>query len=287
MLVPLSLLTFFTLAQCRTTVPPMHRPTFSTTSPTHNHNHTTRHERESIAVLRALQTNESHPFHVINPHHYTQHDLVVADGLAGLLAFQKFAVGANATVQKHRVFQDGNHVFLHMQYDLLGPLVSFDVFRFEHDRIVEHWDNLQTPSNGINGTNKNGHTMLDGPVGPSHHHETARNKEIVRNYIRDFRNQTLAPTYFNGLIQHNPTLADTYQAWEWYVLAPNVTYFETIHKVLGEGDFVLVMSEGDYYGTATGFYDLFRLENGLIVEHWDTMQAIPPKADWKNPNGKW
>jgi predicted SnoaL-like aldol condensation-catalyzing enzyme len=57
--------------------------------------------------------------------------------------------------------------------------------------------------------------------------------------------------------------------------------------VLGEGDFVLSISEA-----TTGpeqhraIYDLFRLAGGLIVEHWDVVEDIPPRDTWLNDNGK-
>ena len=62
--------------------------------------------------------------------------------------------------------------------------------------------------------------------------------------------------------------------------------YTTNHKVLGEGNFVLSISEGSFAGKATSFYDLFRVENGKIVEHWDVMESIIPKEQWKNANGK-
>ena len=34
-----------------------------------------------------------------------------------------------------------------------------------------------------------------------------------------------------------------------------------------------------------GAVDLFRLENGKIVEHWDVIEPIPPASEWKNTNG--
>ena len=47
-----------------------------------------------------------------------------------------------------------------------------------------------------------------------------------------------------------------------------------------------MVSEGAFGGKQTSFYDLFRLENGKIAEHWDTVETIPPHAQWKNDNGK-
>ena len=49
---------------------------------------------------------------------------------------------------------------------------------------------------------------------------------------------------------------------------------------------VLVLSEGAFGGKPTSFYDLFRVENGKIAEHWDTIEPISDKKDWKNTNGK-
>jgi hypothetical protein len=54
----------------------------------------------------------------------------------------------------------------------------------------------------------------------------------------------------------------------------------------GEGNFVLVVSEGAFAGKPTAFYDLFRVDNGKIAEHWDTIETILPKESWKNSNGK-
>jgi predicted SnoaL-like aldol condensation-catalyzing enzyme len=31
---------------------------------------------------------------------------------------------------------------------------------------------------------------------------------------------------------------------------------------------------------------LFRVQDGLIVEHWDVIQAIPPAKEFANDNGK-
>ena len=61
---------------------------------------------------------------------------------------------------------------------------------------------------------------------------------------------------------------------------------ESVHKILGEGNFVLLVAEATFGGVPTGIYDLFRIEKGRIAEHWDTLEAIPPRDQWKNSNGK-
>ena len=62
--------------------------------------------------------------------------------------------------------------------------------------------------------------------------------------------------------------------------------YDKLHMIFGEGNFVLTASEGEIGGVHSSFYDLFRVENGKIVEHWDTIEAIPSKETWKNTNGK-
>ena len=91
-------------------------------------------------------------------------------------------------------------------------------------------------------------------------------------------------------IQHNPAIGDGLSglaaALEGMAKQGITLEYKTVHKVLGEGNFVLAISEGAFAGKSTSFYDLFRVENGKIVEHWDVMETIMPEAQWKNSNGK-
>ncbi|WP_299680860.1 nuclear transport factor 2 family protein [uncultured Dokdonia sp.] len=99
-------------------------------------------------------------------------------------------------------------------------------------------------------------------------------------------------SYFDGdnYIQHNPHIGDQLsglvQAIEAWNKQGIILKYNKIHKVLGEGNFVLVISEGTLAGKHSSFYDLFRVENGKIAEHWDTIEEIPSKDQWKNNNGK-
>jgi predicted SnoaL-like aldol condensation-catalyzing enzyme len=58
-----------------------------------------------------------------------------------------------------------------------------------------------------------------------------------------------------------------------------------VKRIFAEGDFVIAHTHGvrEPGQRGTAIVDIFRLENGRIVEHWDVMQPIPETA--LNDNG--
>lgn len=62
--------------------------------------------------------------------------------------------------------------------------------------------------------------------------------------------------------------------------------YDKIYQVLADGNYGLAVSEGSFGGVHTSYYDLFRMENGKIAEHWDVMEIIAEKSTWQNENGK-
>ena len=116
--------------------------------------------------------------------------------------------------------------------------------------------------------------------------------------VRDFaekvlvgRHLDLLETYLDDeLIQHNPETADGVAAlraaMEATVGGDSHIRYTQVHRVLAEGNFVLCMSEGYKAGVHTSFYDLFRVADGKVMEHWDTIETIAPRSEWKNENGK-
>jgi predicted SnoaL-like aldol condensation-catalyzing enzyme len=247
--------------------------------------------QQVVDLLKAIETGAAAPVAVIDPEHYTQHNLGAEDGLAGFGKLLRALPPGSARVRTVRVFEDGDYVFAHTDYDFFGPKIGFDIFRFADGRIVEHWDNLQPAA----GPNPSGHTMLDGPTAATELDQTAANKALVRRFVDDIlvhgRMDRLAG-YFDGdrYVQHNPQIADGLSglgAALAALAAAGVTMeYDRIHQVLGEGSFVLVVSEGRFGGQPTAFYDLFRVAQGKIAEHWDTLETIPPRDRWHNPNGK-
>lgn len=250
----------------------------------------TNYKQQVLDLLKALETGDPRPFSSINPNKYIQHNLSVGPGPAGVAALAK-SLPPDTKVNTIRVFQDGDFVFAHTEYDFFGPKIGFDIFRFEDGLIVEHWDNLQETAVH---PSPSGHSMIDGPTTATDLDRTEANKALMQRYMDDLlggRRETF-PTYFNGTqyIQHNPWVADTIPGLiaGLQVLAAKgqAVVYKSVHMVLGEGNFVLVVTEATFGGVPTGIYDLYRIEEGKIAEHWDTLETIPPRADWKNENGK-
>lgn len=250
------------------------------------------HTEKVLALLKSIETGDAAPIAYINPTHYTQHNLGAADGLAGFGALLQALPNGSARVNTVRAFQDGDYVVAHTDYNFFGPKIGFDIFRFENDQIVEHWDNLQpTPAQ----PNPSGHTMLDGHTEIKNLGKTEANKTLVRSFVEDILvNGQMAKLqgYFNGdkYIQHNPQIGDGLSglgAALGAMAKQGITMkYDKIHLVLGSGNLVLTASEGTFGGKPTVFYDLFRVENGQIAEHWDTIETVPAKSEWKNQNGK-
>lgn len=245
-----------------------------------------------IQLLKSIETGDPTPVAFINPDKYIQHNLAVADGLAGFGALLQALPEGSAKISVVRAFQDGDFVFTHTEYELFGPKIGFDIFRFEQGMIVEHWDNLQETPAQLNPSNR---SMVDGPDKETDLDSTDANKTLVKCFVDDIlvngRMEKLA-TYFDGdnYVQHNPQIGDNLSglgaALEAMAQQNIIMKYDRIHKVLGQGNFVLVVSEGNIGGEHSSFYDLFRVDNGKIAEHWDTIEPIPAQSEWKNNNGK-
>lgn len=246
---------------------------------------------KTLAVLKSIETGDKKGVSYINDATYTQHNLGVADGLAGFGALLQNAPEGGFKVNTIRAFEDGNYVFTQTEYDFFGPKIGFDVFRYENGLVVEHWDNL-IEKTVLNPSN---HSQTDGTTVITDLDKTEVNKALVANFVTDIlmngKMEKLAG-YFDGdnYIQHNPNIADGLsglgKALEAMAKQGITMVYTNTHKVLAQGNFVLVISEGTFAGKPTSFYDLFRVENNKIAEHWDVIETIAAESDRKNTNGK-
>ena len=122
---------------------------------------------------------------------------------------------------------------------------------------------------------------------------TTTRKQQIRDLLKSIEtgdSAAVAVVNPDKYTQHNPQIADGLSglgaALEEFAKQGIVMKYDRIHRVLGEGDFVLVVSEGSLAGNHSSFYDLFRVADGKLAEHWDTIETIAPRDQWRNENGK-
>jgi len=243
------------------------------------------------ALLKGIETGDAETVAVVNEDKYIQHNPQTHEGSEGLAALFERLSKSSPRVNIVRVFEDGDYVFAHTEYDFANSNIGFEVFRFEDGLAVEHWDNIQQRQ----GPNPSAHTMVDGPTEATDLGRTESNRETVRSFVDDIlinrRLERLGDFIDEArFTQHNPRIADGLSALRQALGNTSdrsiaIEYVRN-HRLLAEGSFVLSASEGSLDGGHSAFYDLFRVAGDKLVEHWDTIEAIPPRIEWKNDNGK-
>ena len=249
-------------------------------------------KEKTTALQNSIELGNTLDLGLLHPTRYKQHNPNLGDGVAAIAAIHDLLPREEVYTNVVRAFEDGDHSFVHVDYHLFGPTVAFDIHRYEDGVAVEHWDNLQdTPP----ARNQSGRTMTDGKTQVKDRDKTEVNKALAQRFTQQVlveKQVANAAAYFEGdhLMQHNPHMGDgvteflaVRRAWE---DRGTPARYDKVHKVLGEGNFVLVLSEGAFLAKPTAFYDLYRIEDDRIVEHWDVTEEIPAEADRKNRNGK-
>ena len=251
---------------------------------------------KALALINCFATGDTEKAKELLAPGYIQHNLAYgtgADAFVGSVAYLGSAP-VKTTVNNIRAYEDGDKVFLQTVYNFagMGEQVAFDVFRFDADgKIAEHWDNLAAKAD----PNPSGHTQIDNVAPVKDLDKTEANRELVKNFLYDVmqgNNPQKTPDYFDGdkYIQHNTGIADGLSglgaALASLAEAGIQMIYTTVYQVLAHGDYVLAFSEGTFGGAPTSDYDLWRVENGKIAEHWDVMETISAEDTWQNQNGK-
>lgn len=242
------------------------------------------------ALLKSIETGDPEPIAVVNEAKYIQHNPQTHEGSEGLASLFARLSKTNPRVNVVRAFEDGDYFFGHTEYDFASRRIGFEVFRFEDGQAVEHWDNIQER----HGPNPSGHSMVGGPTEATDLDRTEENRELIRRFLEtvlikgqhDELSDFMEPKY----VEHNPNLTDGIANLHTALSAKTngtrtIDYHQT-HRILAQGNFVLAVTEGENAGAHSAFYDLFRVANGKIAEHWDTTEKVAPKEAWKNENGK-
>ena len=230
-------------------------------------------KQQVYALLKGIETGDSDSVKVVNEDKYIQHNPQTQEGGEGLAQLFERLSQTNPKVEIVRIFEDGDFVFGHTIYDFASVRIGFEVFRYEGEQVIEHWDNIQ-PRIGdmVSGSTEVGDLEL------TEANRTLIGQFIDEVFVRDQPEKVEEYVHRKTFVEHSPTI-------ELVEKARAMKYIRN-HRLLAEGNFVLAVNEGYNGEVHTSFYDLFRVDQGKIVEHWETTEAVPPRSHWKNDNGK-
>ena len=249
----------------------------------------------AVAFVQAVTRQDEAQVRALANEDYIQHNPFLPTGLEPFIGVFPVLAEHKTQAKQIRVFEDGNYLVIHHLWTGAAPfgapeMVAFDILRFdEQGKIAEHWDALMpnTPPNA------SGRTLIDGTTEVVDAAHTAANKELVRQFMHDVmhgHNPGNITQYISQetYLQHNPQIKDglagLQEALQQLAAANDLFVYKQLHLLVGEGNFVLTVNEGEWHGKPHVFYDLLRVENGKLVEHWDVIQEVPSEG-LANENG--
>ncbi|MCH9817211.1 MAG: nuclear transport factor 2 family protein [Actinomycetia bacterium] len=217
---------------------------------------------------------------------YTQHSTGVRDGADGFVEFFGAFLERNPIRDIHilRAIEDGQFVFLHASQSLNNGesrWITMDMFDTDdHDRIVEHWDVITEWVDSATS----GHSQIDGPTEVTDLDQTAANKALVTAFVNEVlvtgrADEVGKYVSTQTYIEHSPQAAagtDGLSASAAQVGAASTPLvYKYVHKILAQGNFVVTYCLTQLGAEDLAVFDLYRIEDGLIVEHWNAMEPLP------------
>jgi predicted SnoaL-like aldol condensation-catalyzing enzyme len=116
---------------------------------------------------------------------------------------------------------------------------------------------------------------------------TSANKAIVRDFLEKAINQAdfdAAAIHFGArYVQHNPMIADGVEGIRKHLLELRRQFPELraeVKRIIADGDLVVahVHAQRTSIDPGLAIVDIFRLEGGKLVEHWEVRQPVPDTA---------
>lgn len=191
---------------------------------------------------------------------YLQHNPIAGSGVDAFWGFFEGQVAAgNPLYTMERSIGECDLVLFHGSW---GTGAMFDMLRVDSGKLVEHWD---APSSGLGGMTTTGDPALSGA-----------SKQVALAFLDELiaNDPNSASAYLGAsFVSHNADLGGSGAEFVTWWEERSVTYAK-VHHVIADGELVFTMTEGAMAGQGYGFYDLFRVVNGAITEHWDGGRAM-------------
>ncbi|WP_424969252.1 nuclear transport factor 2 family protein [Dinoroseobacter sp. S76] len=221
-------------------------------------------------------------------HRYTQHSTGVGDGVEGFLAFFEPFVARNPKrdIEIIRSFEDGPWVFCHAYQSLndgAARWVTMDMFYTDPEGLIlEHWDTIAAYEPEI----ASGEDMVQGARAVDLDADAAANKALVLEYTKQVRQERrfdkIGRFVADSLIQHAPGIGAGRDALAGWLASDAAGHYEMLFQILGQGDFVMTYGKRHASGKDIAVFDLYRVAEGKIVEHWMNAEEISPREAWGN-----
>jgi len=199
--------------------------------------------------------------------------------------------GTCRQIARTAFIEDGPYVFLHVLQTLNNGefrYVTADIFDTDEDgKLIEHWDIIAE----VTANTTSDHTQIDGPTAPNDLDKTAQNKSHVRSYLTEVLGEgrydmiddyISQETYVEHSVGAEDGIDNVTTRLRGLAAAGVPLVYSHVHRLVGSGSFVAALSEASRGETGVAVIDLYRVEDGLIVEHWDVSEEITPRDTWVN-----
>jgi len=232
--------------------------------------------------------NAREAVHKYTGHRYTQHSTGVGDGAEGFLTFFEPFVARNPKreIEILRIFEDGPWVFCSAYQSLndgAAQWVTMDMFYTDpNGLILEHWDTIAP----YVAETASGQDMVAGARDIDPKADATANKALVLEYTK----QVLQERSFektsqfvaDDLIQHAPDIGAGRAGLESWLSSDAAGDYEMLFQLIGQGDFVMTYGKRCAAGKDIAVFDLYRVADGKIAEHWMNPEDISPRDAWGN-----
>ncbi|MAZ28588.1 MAG: hypothetical protein CL868_16125 [Cytophagaceae bacterium] len=209
---------------------------------------------------------------------YIQHSPNIKNGRSGVLAMLQHMAQLPKPKKPPKPFYryicEGDMVAVHLGIDFMGQKRAVvDLFRIEDGQLAEHWD----ASEILPEPNTNPTPPVAGPTRIENVKMGGHNKMIVQEFTDKLVTQKEfdKSKIMNNMLEHTPFCNSSVSYF-------TTVKFEKVHRIIAEGNYVLTQAFAKVDTKAYAVFDIYRLEQSKIVEHWSVRQEIPEQMAHDN-----
>ena len=218
---------------------------------------------------------------------YIQHNPMLKTGITGILEAIEFLknipIKTPSRSPIRRIICDQDYVMTHLLVEVgNNKQLVIDLFRLSEGKIQEHWDAIET----YPAETQNVDFLIDGPMEVMDHALTDVNKQKVQDFIQkglmENELEQIADLVHEHFILHHLHTKEGSKGLENLHAKSDGLSIQKIHRIIGEGNFILAQLEGQKGEKSMASYQLYHLVEGEITDCWTVSQEIPKTMAHEN-----